>query len=47
MNDTLIYDEAAGSRATALAPNRGDLKGIAGDPSDNIKGVPGVARAAR
>ncbi len=42
-NDTIIYDEAAVVERYGLVPKQiADLKGLKGDPSDNIKGVPGV-----
>jgi len=42
-NDTIIYDETAVEERYSLAPEQiADLKGLEGDPSDNIKGVPGV-----
>jgi len=42
-NDTIIYDEAKVRERYSLTPNQiADLKGLKGDPSDNIKGVPGV-----
>ena len=47
MNDTLIYDEAAVQSRYGFGPKTVvDLKGIAGDPSDNIKGVPGVGEGS-
>ena len=43
INDTILYDEKAVidrfGFAPALIP---DFKGLRGDPSDNIKGVPGI-----
>ncbi len=43
LNDTILYDEKAviarWGFAPALIP---DYKGLRGDPSDNIKGVPGI-----
>ena len=43
LNDTILYDEKAVidrfGFAPALIP---DFKGLRGDPSDNIKGVPGI-----
>jgi DNA polymerase-1 len=42
-NDTIIYDEAKVEERYSLTPLQiADLKGLKGDPSDNIKGVPGV-----
>jgi len=42
-NDTIIYDEAKVEERYSLTPTQvADLKGLKGDPSDNIKGVPGV-----
>lgn len=47
MNDTLIYDEAAVQARYGFGPKTVvDLKGIAGDPSDNIKGVVGVGEGS-
>src|SRR3989339_114072 len=44
IRDTIIYDEAAvRERFEGLLPNQmNDYKGLKGDPSDNIPGVPGV-----
>lgn len=43
LNDTILYDEAAVIERYGFAPDRiADYKGLRGDPSDNIKGVPGV-----
>ena len=44
IKDTIIYDEAAvKERFEGLAPSQmNDYKGLKGDPSDNIPGVPGV-----
>ncbi len=44
IKDTVIYDEAAvRTRFEGLAPSQmNDYKGLKGDPSDNIPGVPGV-----
>ncbi len=43
VSDTTIYDEAAVVRKYSLAPSQlVDYKALVGDPSDNIKGVPGV-----
>ncbi|MBA7483430.1 DNA polymerase I [subsurface metagenome] len=42
-SDTLLYDEAAVSQKYGVKPEHiADLKGLMGDPSDNIPGVPGV-----
>ncbi len=42
-SDTMLYDEAAVSQKYGIGPeNITDLKGLAGDPSDNIPGVSGV-----
>ena len=41
--DTMLYDEAAVSEKYGVSPRYiTDLKGLKGDPSDNIPGVPGV-----
>ncbi len=43
MADTVIYDEAAVMERFGLKPEQlNDYKGLKGDPSDNIPGVPGV-----
>lgn len=43
LNDTILYDEAAVIDRYGFAPDRiADYKGLCGDPSDNIKGVPGI-----
>lgn len=43
LNDTILYDEAAVIERYGFAPERiADYKGLSGDPSDNIKGVPGI-----
>lgn len=43
LNDTILYDEAAVIERYGFAPERiADYKGLRGDPSDNIKGVPGI-----
>ena len=43
ISDTLIYDEAAVKERYGLRPDQlTDYKGLVGDQSDNIKGVPGV-----
>ena len=41
--DTMLYDEAAVSQKYGVKPGQiADFKGLKGDPSDNIPGVPGV-----
>ncbi|MBE9513163.1 MAG: DNA polymerase I [Chloroflexi bacterium] len=41
--DTVLYDEAAVSQKYGVTPEHiADLKGLKGDPSDNIPGVPGI-----
>lgn len=41
--DTVLYDEAAVSEKYGVSPRYiTDLKGLKGDPSDNIPGVPGI-----
>lgn len=43
LNDTILYDETAVIERYGFAPELiADYKGLRGDPSDNIKGVPGV-----
>ncbi len=44
VKDTIIYDEAAvAQRFDGLRPGQmNDFKGLKGDPSDNIPGVPGI-----
>ncbi len=43
VNDTVIYDEKAIMTRYGLRPDQlNDYKGLKGDPSDNIPGVPGV-----
>ena len=43
LNDTILYDEKAVIERYGFAPELiADYKGLRGDPSDNIKGVPGV-----
>jgi DNA polymerase-1 len=47
INDTILYDEKAVQARFGFAPGLiPDLKGIMGDPSDNIKGVPGVGEGS-
>jgi DNA polymerase-1 len=42
-SDTQLYDEAAVRERYELEPEQlADLKGLKGDPSDNIPGVPGI-----
>ncbi len=42
-SDTIIYDKAAVQERYELAPEQlPDLKGLKGDPSDNVPGVPGI-----
>jgi DNA polymerase-1 len=43
LNDTILYDEQAVIERYGFAPELiPDYKGLRGDPSDNIKGVPGI-----
>ncbi len=43
MNDTILYDEKAVKERFGFGPELiPDYKGLRGDPSDNIKGVPGI-----
>ena len=43
INDTILYDRDAVEKRYGFPPERiPDYKGLAGDPSDNIKGVPGI-----
>ena len=43
INDTILYDEDAVRDRFGFAPELlPDWKGLRGDPSDNIKGVPGI-----
>ena len=43
LNDTILYDEAAVIERYGFTPDQiADYKGLRGDPSDNIKGVPGI-----
>jgi len=43
INDTIIYDEKAVKQRFEFEPERLiDFKGLKGDPSDNIPGVPGI-----
>jgi len=42
-SDTMLYDKAAVSDKYGVKPEHiADLKGLVGDPSDNIPGVPGI-----
>ena len=42
-SDTMLYDEAAVRQKYGVKPEHiADLKGLAGDPSDNIPGVSGI-----
>jgi DNA polymerase-1 len=42
-SDTMLYDEAAVSQKYGVKPEQiADLKGLVGDPSDNIPGVAGI-----
>lgn len=43
LNDTILYDEAAVKERFGFPPALiADYKGLRGDPSDNIPGVPGI-----
>lgn len=43
ISDTVLYDEAAVKERYGLEPSQMiDYKGLRGDPSDNIPGVPGI-----
>lgn len=43
INDTILYDEKAVVERFGFTPAQiPDYKGLRGDPSDNIKGVPGI-----
>lgn len=43
LNDTILYDEKAVEERYGFPPAMiADFKGLRGDPSDNIKGVPGI-----
>ncbi|MBP7770872.1 MAG: DNA polymerase I, partial [Candidatus Pacebacteria bacterium] len=47
LTDTVFYDEDAVQARWGFGPHSiPDLKGIAGDTSDNIKGVPGVGEGS-
>ena len=42
-SDTTLYDEVAVNQKYSIKPQQiADFKGLVGDPSDNISGVPGV-----
>jgi len=44
-SEIMLYDEEAVSERYGVPPHRiADLKGLVGDPSDNIPGVPGVGK---
>ncbi|MFC1938803.1 DNA polymerase I [Chloroflexota bacterium] len=44
-SDTILYDASAVNEKYGVAPRYiADLKGLVGDPSDNIPGIPGVGR---
>jgi DNA polymerase-1 len=44
-SDTMLYDEEAVSQKYGVKPEQiADLKGLAGDPSDNIPGVAGIGK---
>ncbi|MEE9399275.1 MAG: 5'-3' exonuclease H3TH domain-containing protein, partial [Dehalococcoidales bacterium] len=44
-SDTMLYDVAAVSEKYGVKPEHiADLKGLVGDPSDNIPGVPGIGK---
>jgi len=44
-SDTTLYDEAAVNEKYGVTPEHiADLKGLVGDPSDNIPGIPGVGK---
>lgn len=43
INDTILYDQKAVQARFGFPPSQiPDFKGLRGDPSDNIKGVPGI-----
>jgi len=43
INDTILYDEEAVKARFGFGPELlPDFKGLRGDPSDNIKGIPGI-----
>lgn len=43
ISDTVIYDDQAVQERFGIAPSQmNDFKGLKGDPSDNIPGVPGI-----
>jgi DNA polymerase-1 len=42
-SDTVIYDETGVEQKYGISPSQlADLKALAGDPSDNIPGIPGI-----
>ncbi|MFQ6122400.1 MAG: DNA polymerase I [Dehalococcoidales bacterium] len=44
-SDTMLYDQTAVSDKYGIKPEHiADLKGLVGDPSDNIPGVPGIGK---
>ena len=44
-SDTILYDDSAVKEKYGVAPQHiADFKGLVGDPSDNIPGVPGVGK---
>lgn len=44
-SDTILYDEDAVTEKYSVRPDQiADFKGLVGDPSDNIPGVPGVGQ---
>jgi DNA polymerase-1 len=44
-SDTMLFDEEAVSQKYGVGPEQiADLKGLAGDPSDNIPGVAGIGK---
>jgi len=46
-SDTMLYDEAAVSQKYGVEPEQvADFKGLVGDPSDNIPGVPQIGPVA-
>lgn len=45
IKDVIIYDQAAVKKRYGLTPKQiTDFKGLKGDPSDNIPGVPGIGQ---
>jgi len=44
-SDTILYDESAVIQKYGIKPEQiADFKGLVGDPSDNIPGVPGIGK---